>query len=153
GAALAGILAAYLVFDAPAVTTAPLLLALLTVATMNGPRRTAFAALASAGVAIATPIVHGGSDGLVSGLTAVRGLAAAVLGTYLRGRIDTALSASVLSETTLLTGERFRNRSAVFLPRAGDVAGRRRPGAVPETDRTTAATAQAAGSCSSHDRR
>src|SRR6516164_9258337 len=56
GAALAGILAVYLVVDAPAVTTAPLLLALLTMATMSGPRRTALAALASTGVAIATPI-------------------------------------------------------------------------------------------------
>jgi ABC-2 type transport system ATP-binding protein len=90
GAALTGILVAYLVVDAPAVTTAPLLLALLTVATMSGQKRTALAALASAGVAIATPIVHGDSGGLVSGLTVVAALAAAALGTYLRGGVGTA---------------------------------------------------------------
>ena len=95
GGALAGILAAYLVFDAPAVTTAPLVLALLTVATISEARRTAFAALASVGVAIATPIVHGDSSGLASGLTVVAVPAAAALGTYLRGRVDTAPSASV----------------------------------------------------------
>ena len=91
GAALAGIVVAYLVVDAPAVTTAPLLLALLTVATISGPRRTALAALTSAGAVIATPIVHGGSGGLVSLLTAVAVLAAAALGTFRRGRVDSAV--------------------------------------------------------------
>ena len=102
GAALAGILVAYLLVDAPAVSTAPLLLALLT---MSGPRRTALAALASAGVAIATPIVHGGSGGLLSGLTVVAALAAAVLGTWLRGRAGTpAVSAPNTRE--MRTGRR-----------------------------------------------
>jgi ABC-2 type transport system ATP-binding protein len=89
GGALAGILVAYLVVDAPAVTTAPLLLALLTVATISGPRRTALAALTSVGVVIATPIVHGGSGSLVVGLTVVAALAAAGIGMYLRGRAGT----------------------------------------------------------------
>ena len=105
GAALAGILVAYLLVDAPAVTTAPLLLALLTLATISGQRRTALAALASAGVVIATPIVHGGSGGLVSGLTVAAALAAAVLGTWLRGRAGTpAVSAPNTRE--MRTGRR-----------------------------------------------
>ena len=115
GAALAGILVAYLLVDAPAVTTAPLLLALLT---MSGPRRTALAALASAGVAIATPIIHGGSGGRLSGLTVVAALAAAVLATSLRGRVDSAAeregvpNGDDVVRATLLT-KRFGNATVV----------------------------------------
>jgi ABC-2 type transport system ATP-binding protein len=90
GAALAGILLAYLLVDAPTVTTAPLLLALLTVASVRGQRTTVAATLATAAVVTAAPILHGDSGRAVSGLTVFAVLAAAGLGTYLRGRAESA---------------------------------------------------------------
>ena len=84
--ALAGILAAYLVFDLPWLTLPPMLFALLTVAAVRGHRTVTVAAAAAAAVITAGPYLHG-DRGSFAGhtlpLLAAAGAAVAV-GTYLR---------------------------------------------------------------------
>src|SRR6266480_3457701 len=58
--ALAGILAAYLIFDLPWLTLPPMLFALLTVAAVRDRRTVALAAAAAAAVIAAGPYLHGG---------------------------------------------------------------------------------------------
>src|SRR5215831_16164125 len=65
-AALAGILAAYLIFDLPWLSLPPMLFALLTVAAVRGPRTVTVAAAAAAAAITAGPYLHddrGGSAG------------------------------------------------------------------------------------------
>jgi hypothetical protein len=83
--ALAGILAAYLVFDLLWLTLPPMLFALLTVAAVRG-RRTVTVAAAAAAVITAGPYLHGDRGsfaGYTLPLLAAAGAAVAV-GTYLR---------------------------------------------------------------------
>jgi ABC-2 type transport system ATP-binding protein len=77
-AALAGILAAYAVFDFPPISLPAALLALLTLATVSVRRTTLAATVASWTVFLATPIVHGDSISATLGTLAVlaAGLAA-----------------------------------------------------------------------------
>lgn len=84
--ALAGILAAYLIFDLPWLTLPPMLFALLTVAAVRDRRTVALAATAAAAVIAAGPYLHGGRGsfgGYTLALLAAAGVAVAA-GTYLR---------------------------------------------------------------------
>jgi hypothetical protein len=84
--ALAGILAAYLVFDLPWLTLPPMLFALLTVAAVRGHRTVTVAAAAAAAAIMAAPYLHGDRSsfaGYTLPLLAAAGAAVAV-GTYLR---------------------------------------------------------------------
>jgi membrane-bound metal-dependent hydrolase YbcI (DUF457 family) len=83
--ALAGILAAYLVFDLPWLTLPPMLFALLTVAAVRGHRTVSVTATAAA-VITAGPYLHGDKGSFAGDtlpLLAAAGVAVAV-GTYLR---------------------------------------------------------------------
>ncbi len=83
--ALAGILAAYLIFDLPWLTLPPMLFALLTVAAVRDHRTVTVASAAAAAVITAVPYLHG-HGGNFAGYTlplAAAGAAVAA-GTYLR---------------------------------------------------------------------
>ncbi len=84
--ALAGILVVYVLVDLDPITILPVLLALLTVARLRGPRTTAVAGLVTAAAVAAMPYLHGDRvsplAGPVAHLLAV-GLAVG-LGTWLR---------------------------------------------------------------------
>jgi hypothetical protein len=62
--ALAGILAAYLIFDLPWLTLPPMLFALLTVAAVRDHRMVTVASAAAAAVITAVPYLHGGQGQL-----------------------------------------------------------------------------------------
>jgi hypothetical protein len=84
--ALAGILAAYLIFDLPWLTLPPLLFTLLTVAAARDHRTVTAAAAAAAAVITAAPHLHGDRANLAGytpPLLAAAGAAVAA-GTYLR---------------------------------------------------------------------
>ena len=84
--ALAGILAAYLIFNLPWLTLPPMLFALLTVAAIRGHRTVTVAAAATAAVITAGPLLQGDRGSLAAHtlpLLAAAGAAVAV-GTYLR---------------------------------------------------------------------
>jgi len=95
--ALAGILAAYLIFDLPWLTLPPMLFALLTVAAVRGPR-TVTAAAAATAAAITAGAHLQGDRGSFAGYTltllAAAGAAVAV-GTYLRRARPRAVSAAL----------------------------------------------------------
>ena len=95
--ALAGILAAYLIFDLPWLTLPPMLFALLTVAAVRGHRTVTVAAAAVAAVITAGPYLHGDRGsfaGYTLTLLAAAGAAVAV-GTYLRRARPRAVSAAL----------------------------------------------------------
>jgi hypothetical protein len=95
--ALAGILAAYLIFDLPWLTLPPMLFALLTVAAVRGHRTVTVAAAAAAAVITAGPYLRG-DRGSFAGYTlillAAAGAAVAV-GTYLRLARPRAVTAAL----------------------------------------------------------
>ena len=95
--ALAGILAAYLIFDLPWLTLPPMLFALLTVAAVRGHRTVIVAAAATAAVITAGPYLHG-DKGTFAGYTlpllAAAGAAVAI-GTYLRRARPRAVTAAL----------------------------------------------------------
>ena len=96
-AALAGILAAYLIFDLPWLTLPPMLFALLTVAAVRGHRTVIVAAAATAAVITAGPYLHGDSGSFASytlPLLAAAG-AAVTAGTYLRRARPRAVTAAL----------------------------------------------------------
>jgi len=91
--ALAGILAAYLIFDLPWLTLPPMLFALLTVAAVRGPRTVAATAAAiTAGAYLQGD--RGSFAGYTLTLLAAAGAAVAV-GTYLRRARPRAVSAAL----------------------------------------------------------
>jgi len=95
--ALAGILAAYLIFDLPWLTLPPMLFALLTVAAVRGHRTVIVAAAATAAVITAGPYLHGDSGSFASytlPLLAAAG-AAVTAGTYLRRARPRAVTAAL----------------------------------------------------------
>jgi len=95
--ALAGILAAYLIFDLPWLTLPPMLFALLTVAAVRGPRTVTVAAAAVAAAITAGSYLYGdrGSfTGYTLPLLAAAGAAVAV-GTYLRRARPRAVTAAL----------------------------------------------------------
>ena len=95
--ALAGILAAYLIFDLPWLTLPPMLFALLTVAAVRGHRTVTVAAVAAAAVITAGPYLHGDSGSFASytlPLLAAAG-AAVTAGTYLRRARPRAVTAAL----------------------------------------------------------
>ena len=95
--ALAGILAAYLIFDLPWLTLPPMLFALVTVAAVRDHRTVTVAAAAVAAVITAGPYLHGDGDsfaGYTLPLLAAAGAAVAV-GTYLRRARPRAVSAAL----------------------------------------------------------
>ena len=97
--ALAGILAAYLIFDLPWLTLPPMLFALLTVAEVRGPRTATVAAAAAAAMITAGPYLHGDRSsfaGYTLPLLAAAGAAVAV-GTYLRRASAHGASAAALA--------------------------------------------------------
>ncbi len=88
--ALAGILAAYLIFDLPWLTLPPMLLMLLTVAAIRDRRTVAVATTAVAAVIAAVPFLHEGAAslaGYILPLLAAVGIVA-VAGMYARARMD-----------------------------------------------------------------
>jgi len=94
--ALAGILAAYLIFDLPWLTLPPMLFALLTVAAVRGPRTVTVAAAATAAVITAGAYLQGGRGSFAGHtllLLAAAGAAVAV-GTYLRRARPRAVTAA-----------------------------------------------------------
>jgi len=95
--ALAGILAAYLIFDLPWLTLPPMLFALLTVAEVRGPRTVTVAAAAAAAAIAAGPYLHGDRGSFAGStlpLLAAAGAAVAI-GTYLRRARPRAVTADL----------------------------------------------------------
>ena len=82
--ALAGVLAAYLIFDFPAISAAPVLVALFTVAIVNSAAKTEAAAAVTALAIVATPLPQRGPANIapaafmLAAIVAVAGLGARI---------------------------------------------------------------------------